>query len=187
MNSAIVEEIYKKIPSEKRFAIAIDGRCASGKTTLAGALQERLGGTVFHIDDYFLRPEQRTAERLAKPGENVDHERFEQEVLLPLKNGAEEITYRPFDCGTQTLKSPTTTPISRVVIVEGSYSCHAALWDYYDLRVFLTVNPETQIARIKARNPDSAAMFQSRWIPLEEKYFAACEIKNRCDLCFENP
>ena len=43
--------------------IAIDGRCGAGKTTLAQRLQQELGGRVFHMDDFFLRPEQRTAAR----------------------------------------------------------------------------------------------------------------------------
>ena len=44
--------------------IAIDGRCGAGKTTLPQRLQQELGGRVFHMDDFFLRPVQRTAERL---------------------------------------------------------------------------------------------------------------------------
>ena len=59
-----------------RVCVAIDGRCASGKTTLATALAVSLGATVFHADDFFLRPEQRTAERLSEPGGNMDRERL---------------------------------------------------------------------------------------------------------------
>lgn len=50
-------------------------------------LREQLNCTVFHIDDYFLRPEQRTETRLAQPGGNVDYERFAEEILNPLKSG----------------------------------------------------------------------------------------------------
>lgn len=50
-----------------RGLVAIDGPCASGKTTLANALGGALGLTVFHMDDFFLRPSQRTPERLAEP------------------------------------------------------------------------------------------------------------------------
>ena len=52
------------------------------------------------MDHFFLRPEQRTPERLRTPGENVDHERFLEEVLCPLRAGR-VFWYRPFDCSVQ--------------------------------------------------------------------------------------
>ena len=36
--------------------IAIEGRCASGKTTLSKRLSEKLGCGVIHMDDFFLPP-----------------------------------------------------------------------------------------------------------------------------------
>ena len=81
------------------------------------------------------------------------------------------------------------TPIalerSAVVVVEGSYSCHPALWDSYDLHVFLDVDPEEQLRRIRARNgARGAQVFRDRWIPLEERYFQAFSIPQRCELSF---
>ena len=32
-----------------------------------------LGANLIHMDDFFLRPHQRSRERLAIPGENIDH------------------------------------------------------------------------------------------------------------------
>ena len=61
--------------------VAIDGPCASGKSTLGAALAELYCCPLLHMDDFFLLPQDRTPERLAKPGENVDHERFDREVL----------------------------------------------------------------------------------------------------------
>ncbi|MFR7635787.1 MAG: hypothetical protein ACLUYZ_00015 [Lachnospiraceae bacterium] len=61
------------------------------------------------MDDFFLRPEQRTAARLAQPGENVDHERFLSEVLQPALRG-EAVTYHPFRCARQALDEPVTVP-----------------------------------------------------------------------------
>lgn len=77
--------------------VAIDGRCGAGKSTLAARLAELCGGNIFHMDDFFLRPEQRRPERFAEPGGNVDRERFAVEVLAPLKNGC-RFSYRPFVC-----------------------------------------------------------------------------------------
>ena len=45
--------------------VAIDGKCTSGKTTLAAGLAEIFDCNVLHMDDFFLRPEQRTPERFA--------------------------------------------------------------------------------------------------------------------------
>ena len=160
-----------------RLAVAIDGRCASGKTTLCAALCEALsdvGVTALHMDDFFLRPEQRTPDRLATAGENIDHERFLREVLLPLSEG-KDISYQPFSCKTQALEDATVIQPAPIVLVEGSYASHPNLRPFYDLRFFLSVSPRLQMSRIVARNGENAAVaFRDRWIPLEEAYIAAC-------------
>lgn len=66
---------------KNRLLIAIDGMSGAGKTTLAEQLAERLDANVFHMDDFFLRPEQRTEERSREIGGNVDYERFHNEIL----------------------------------------------------------------------------------------------------------
>ena len=164
--------------------IAIDGRSASGKTTLAGLLKEGCGCNVLHMDSFFLRPEQRTPQRLSEPGSNVDLERFQEEALLPLVRG-EPFSYRPFDCKTGELAAPIQVPTHPVTVVEGAYSCHPLLFDSYDLTVFLNVGSAEQARRILARNGEAAArVFAEKWIPLEERYFAAYNIQKRCALAF---
>lgn len=165
--------------------IAIDGRCASGKTTLAATLSEIYGCPVVHMDHFFLRTSQRTKARLRTPGENIDHERFLQEVLLPLREKG-TCTYRPFDCATRELAEPITVQMQDIGIIEGSYACHTALREYYDLRLFLSVDPQKQLARIAARNgEDGVAAFKDTWIPLEEAYFSAFDVAAHCDFCFD--
>lgn len=67
--------------------------------------------------------------------------------------------------------------------MEGAYACHPELWGHYNLRVFLSVEPEEQLRRIKRRNgPEKTAMFIRRWIPFEEQYFKAFDIQARCDM-----
>ena len=165
--------------------VAIDGRCASGKSSLAGCLGERLGVPVVHMDDFFLRPEQRTRERLSRPGENVDHERFLEEVLAPLRAGR-AAAYRPWSCRTGELGDPVTVEPGTLVLVEGSYSCHPELWEHYARRVFLSVEPEEQLRRIAERDgAEQLKNFRERWIPLEEKYFSAFQVEDRCDYQLE--
>lgn len=166
----------------KPLRIAIDGRCAAGKTTLAEGLRAQTGCAVFHMDDFFLRPEQRTPERFAEPGGNVDRERFLEEVLLPLTRG-ESVSFRRFDCHTMALQPAQTVAPAEITVVEGTYACHPALWDFYDFRVFLTVSPETQLRRLKNRPGTDVEMFRSRWIVLEERYFSAFDLARRCEMC----
>lgn len=175
------------MPSQKTpLLVAIDGRCASGKTTLAIHLQNIFGWSVVHMDHFFLRPQQRTPQRLAAPGGNIDHERFLSEVLIPLSRGL-KTQYRPFDCHTQQMDEPISVAPTDVILVEGSYCCHPSLIEYYDAKFFLSVSPETQLLRITARNGQAAAaQFQAQWIPLEERYFSLCQPAQQCDLCLES-
>ena len=173
------------LETQSKVLVAIDGRCAAGKTTFAEALGREFSCQVVHMDDFFLRPSQRSKERLAMPGENVDHERFLEEVLIPYKE-CEETVYRPYDCHTQDFKEPVHIKQGKVLIVEGAYSCHIELMPWYDLHIFLDIAPETQMARIIARNGKEAAKrFEELWIPLEEQYFAAFSIKEQSDICLE--
>ena len=99
--------------------LAIEGGSASGKTTLGAILKERYDCNLFHMDDFFLRLEQRTPERYAEVGGNVDRERFLEEVLLPLSNN-QEISYRRFDCSVMELLQPVTFNPKRLNVIEGA-------------------------------------------------------------------
>ncbi len=180
IQAAIQKRQGEKVP----LLLAIDGRCAAGKTTLAQRLQERLHGNVFHMDDFFLPPALRTRERLAQPGGNVDYERFRSEILLPVLEGI-PFSYRPYSCRLQRQTEPVVVQPKPISIVEGAYSCHPHLWDGYDLRIFLHIDREAQRQRIRERNgPGQLKIFEEQWIPLEERYFSAFHIRERCDLSF---
>ena len=68
--------------------LTIDGRAASGKSSLALTLAKNYSGRVVHMDDYFLPQELRTAERLTEPGGNLHYERFVAEILPGLRDEA---------------------------------------------------------------------------------------------------
>lgn len=177
--SAAVE--MRKRQGEK-ILIAIDGRCAAGKTTLAEYLKETYGWSVVHMDDFFLRPWQRTEERLAEPGGNADYERVLEEVLIPMSKG-QAVSYHPYDCKTLKMQKKIELPSGEVQIVEGSYSCHPSLREYYNLKIFLDISKEEQLERLIRRDRQKVQMFRERWIPLEELYFSGCDVKACCDLC----
>lgn len=165
--------------------VALDGPCASGKTSLALYLAERLNVEVLHMDDFFLPPKLRTQERYNTPGGNVHYERFLQEVLVPLSN-REEFVYRPFDCKNMSYKDAVMKTPGDITIVEGSYSCHPALCEFYDLKIFLDVTPDVQMSRIILRNGhEIASDFINKWIPLENRYFLEYDIKSKADIVIE--
>ena len=167
--TVLLQRIRALAATQPRVLVAIDGRCAAGKTTLAASLQAQLECNVFHMDDFFLRPEQRTSERLHQ-----------------LHDG-QAVTYRPYDCHTQQLHAPVRAEVRAVSIIEGSYSCHPALWDLYDLHVFLSVGLEEQRRRIAARSGEKMLpMFTNVWIPMEETYFAQFRVAERADLSREH-
>ena len=144
-------EAYQKVKPAGCGVIAMDGRAAAGKTTLAEELAVTLGGAVVHMDDFFLPGELRTPERLAAPGGNVHAERFAEEVLPYLRRG-EAFRYRRFDCHRMDYNGWVEIPTVPVIIVEGAYSQHPRFGGYADLTVFCDIAPEEQKRRITARN-----------------------------------
>ncbi len=160
--------------------VAIDGMCGAGKSTLGGLLAERYACSLFHMDDFFLQPKQRTKERYAEPGGNVDYERFREEVLahLPDEGG---LSYRPFDCGVMALGVPRRVPRRRLNIIEGAYSCHPYFGDIYCVRFFAEVSQEVQRERLLARGgAEKYRRFAEAWIPMENRYFEAYGIREKC-------
>ena len=165
-----------------RVIAAVEGGSASGKTTLSVLLSEIYDCTVFHMDDFFLQAQQRTPERYAEVGGNVDRERFLEEVLQPSVKG-KPVFYRKFDCSSMSLGEKIEVEPKKLIIAEGAYSLHPALELYYDFSAFLKISPELQKQRIQKRNsPQMAKRFFEEWIPLEEVYFTQTRVEERCDL-----
>ena len=160
--------------------LAIDGRAASGKTSLAEKLAKVYSARVVHMDDFFLPQELRAAERLSEPGGNLHSERFVAEILPGLRDEA-GVSYQAFDCNRMQLGEWQNLSPAQLTIVEGAYALHPKLGAYYDLALFLSCPPKLQLARLKARNPDKLAQFQKHWIPMEEAYFLAYDIEKAAD------
>lgn len=174
--------IMEKAAEKDSCIIAIDGRAASGKTTMAKQLEKVMEAAVVHMDDFFLPVELRTARRLAEPGGNIHYERFAKEVLPALLK-KESFSYRKFDCRVMDYTVKAQVKSSRIRIVEGSYSCHPVFGQYADIRVFADIDPATQMERITMRNgSEMAERFRTGWIPMEEAYFSSFGIKDKSDI-----
>jgi len=178
----LLSRIAEIQPKQGPITIAIDGRAASGKTTLAQKLSGILEAGVVHMDDFFLPPALRTPERLAEAGGNVHYERFAEQVIPHLKDNG-TFDYPVFNCSKMQLDGFRSVPAGQWRVVEGSYSHHPRFSEYMDLRVFCQISPDEQMRRILVRNGQQMAqMFAERWIPMEEHYFKTYHIAEQADI-----
>lgn len=182
-----VLEAAAELPPKAVTVIAVDGRAASGKSTLARQLEIILEAAVIHMDDFFLPEKLRTPERFATPGGNVHYERFKEEILPALAKN-QPFEYRKFDCSTMTMGTKSTVAVSRWRIVEGAYSLHPEFGNYADLKLFFDIAPAEQMKRIRKRNGEKKAqIFAARWIPLEENYIKWAKPDKRADIILGRP
>lgn len=174
--------IEERMAKRETFVVAIDGMSGSGKSTLGNWLHEEFPeSNLFRMDDYFLRSEQRTMERLNEVGGNVDYVRFKEEVLDHVRE-KKGLSYARYDCKTRTLLNKKKVEWKPFVIIEGSYSQHPYFGEVYDLRVFCEVSEEEQRQRILKRNgAQQCSRFLEEWIPKENAYFETFKIKEGSD------
>ena len=165
--------------------LALDGRCGSGKTTMAAALAEQFPDSiVLHTDDFYLPPSDRVPGWEQTPCANMDLARLRDEVLAPARAG-KPVLYRAYSCREGAYLPVQQLAAQPLVILEGSYSHHPILADFYDLKVFVTCSKEEQARRLQAREGERYENFVRRWIPLEEAYFAQCRIEALADLLWD--
>ena len=176
----MIEQIKQLLKEKEYVVIAIDGCAASGKTTLAKKLSNMFNASVIHMDDFFLPLEKRTEERLNTPGGNIDYERFKEEVVNNLDN---DFTYNVFNCSIMKGDKEVCVKKTNWLIIEGSYSLHPYFGKYYDLSIFLDIDKNDQINRI--RNRDGEFMlkkFVDKWIKYETNYHEFYHIKSIADI-----
>lgn len=180
----VLFKIAELLDKKEKIIISIDGNCGSGKTTCAFIIQEVFGGNLIHMDDYYLPIKERRADWKETPAGNMNLYRFRDEVLKPAKEG-KTINYRVFDCQKQIYKEATILSTDRLTIVEGSYSQHPKLAEYYDLKIFLSCDKSLQKKRLMEREGDYYPMFETCWIPLENLYHERFQIKEKADILCE--
>ncbi|MEG2117906.1 MAG: hypothetical protein RRY76_01735 [Clostridia bacterium] len=155
--------------------IGIDGNSGAGKSTLSRELLSKYDCNLFRTDDFFLPPERKTILRLDEIGGNVDYERINSDVILPLLR-REPFVYKAFDCRCNQQGDDIFVPVKKLNIIEGVYSLHPFFKNVFSLRVLMRCDKNTQLARITARNgTELAERYRREWIPLEDKYL--CTLK----------
>ncbi len=179
----VIKTIKDKTEGKVQLVVAIDGMAGAGKSTLAERIAFQLGAEIIKMDDFFLPPELRTAERLAEPGGNVHYERFAAEVASKLQR-FKPFEYGVFDCSKMAVTSNKLIENNKkIIVVEGSYCMRPEFRGLYDLKIFMKVDQETQMQRIIARNGEERAQnFKDKWIPMENAYFEAYAVEEACDV-----
>lgn len=162
--------------------LAIEGPACSGKSTLAAFLAERYGGAIIPMDAFFLPQSLRTEKRLAVPGGNIHYERFLEEAARGIRLHT-NFSYYPLNCASMALRDAVEVKNAPLRIMEGCYSMHPKFAGLYDFSVFLEISEANQLLRLRKREtPQQAERFQKEWIPMENRYFEAYDIRTRANI-----
>ena len=157
---------------DRPFTVALDGRSAVGKTTLAAQLAEMLEATVIEGDDFYAGGIEVRSER---PAELVatcidwKHQRLALEALRAGRDASwHAFDWEAFDgraCAALTVKSP-----RPVLILEGVYSARPELSDLIDLAVMVRADEAIRESRLIARE-GHITPWERQWQAAEDYYF----------------
>jgi uridine kinase len=154
--------------------VGIDGKGASGKTTLAGRVAAALPAAVVVHNDDFARPD--------LPG--WDRDRFVRQVLEPLLAGR-PARYQRWDFDTDTGAEWCTVPVDVPVILEGVSATDVRLPVPWDFTIWVEVPTAVRRARIAEREGGARLdRWLTDWIPGEDAYVAAQRPQDRVDLVY---
>lgn len=152
--------------------IGIDGPGASGKSRLAAGLVEVLPEAVLVEGDDFYRPESDPKRSEVEVAGLFDLPRLASQVLIPHSLG-KELQHQRYHWESGVLSDWVRNDSAVPLVVEGVYSTHQTLRDFYDLRIWVTAPRAVRLARGIERDGEGA---RSRrvdvWMPSEDRYIA---------------
>lgn len=157
--------------------IGVDGKGATGKTSLAARIAAALPGSVIvHIDD-FARPDLRGWERA----------RFVRQVLEPLLAGR-PAHYQRWDFDRNAGAGWHTVPTGLPVVVEGVSSTDMRVGVPWDFTIWIDVPYEIRLARALERDgPEMMERWLTDWMPSEDAYEQEQRPQDRVDLVYRPP
>jgi uridine kinase len=164
------ERLDRLAPANSSYpTICIDGRGASGKTTLADLLGTKWPGfTVIHGDDYFEPHDDPIT------WGDFNEQRFDADVLAALRAGDRTIGLGKFDFPTGRVVDTPALQVSAGVIVERWFGF--GLDVPWDLRIWVETPAEVCLRRGLARDAAGALGDRARvaweavWQPREQRY-----------------
>jgi uridine kinase len=194
--TGLVQQIEDRRDGRERFAVALDGPDAAGKTTLAASLVARLGGQAVaaSMDGFHhLRAVRHRLGRASAEGyyrETFDHATAIAEMLIPFRDGASKIRVATTDYDADLPISPMVdVPARAVLVVDGVFLQLPALRPLWDLVVYLRVSPELSWERGMARDArrgdsvdDLAVRYRDRYLPGQAMYRADHDPEHNADI-----
>lgn len=150
--------------------VAIDGRGGSGKTTHALLIKHALPEAEIITTDDFLNTEIH----------KIDETEVERQILKPLSEG-KSATYMEYDGKNR--QKRTVLP-EGIVIIEGIYSNHSSLQDYYDVTVW--VEAEDIKDRVEMRDGHYDPDWEKYHRPNEDTYISEDKPQERADFVIRN-
>lgn len=170
--------VIEELQDNDQIVIKLDGKAASGKTTLAQQLSMIYEMNVIHMDDFFKKPEIDQTTAYGKYATNIDFNKMNQSVVKPFLS-KDKICYRPFDFKTHSHVGEVRLPYKKYLLIEGAYSMHPSLKIDAGLTVFYGIGKYKQIKRIYDRNGfKRLRMFLKKWIKNENTYHKALKTQS---------
>ena len=164
-----------RAPAPAPLLVALDGRSAAGKSTLAQQVAARTAALVIDGDDFY-RGGDDAFWRACSPVEKVDLviDWRRQRTLLTKLGRAEPARWQPYDWEADDGRRGAEVSVgpAAVVILDGAYSARPELADLFALRVLLDVPRPTRRERLLRREGERyRAEWEARWGRAEDLYF----------------
>ena len=147
--------------------IAIDGRGGSGKSTLAEVLSKQLHAEIIHVDDF-----------MGWDTFDMWHPSLIQEVILPILNGAELLSYKRSSWGDDHHPEPIENQfVTKTMILEGVGSLRTELREYISYGIFVATPKEVCLERGIYRDTQTGKSVEEiteiwkKWQEAEDTYF----------------
>jgi uridine kinase len=181
------------VPADHPVRVAIDGRSAAGKTTLANALAEAVRGasarTVIRAElDGFMKM---VADRNAYPYDSPesyyldawDYPAIRAGLLIPLGPGGDR-RYR-----TAPLDPPRTAPDDAILLADGVFLQRPELDRFWDLRIYLDIGLDESLRRGVERDQhwmggaaEAQHRYRTKYLPGEQRYLAEVRPRDRAHI-----
>ena len=168
---------------DKKVLIALEGRCASGKTTISKLIKDV---TLIHIDDFFDE----------KKEDRLNYKELIN-LLNRIKNAkvGEIIEFNAFSCRDWKYYKKEIT-VNNVILFEfksfaalffiffeGVYSYSEEIRDYFDKVIFSVISKDEQLNRLNKReNEYYLQKYLNEWIPSEEEYYKSFDFVSNANI-----
>lgn len=183
----ILNIIQRTHPKSETKLVAIDGLGGAGKTTFVNrlvALDTDI--KVLELDHFPCLPEENPYHPVgAQTRVNLD--RFKKEALIPLTLGSPAIYENTFWWKTSENPKRYEIPSGGIVLVEGCYSYHSDLREFYDYSIWINCSDDEALKRaIKRDGEDGAEIWKKVHAPNERNYALLQKPMEYVDLIINN-